>query len=385
MGPREASPTDPPQLNQHITRISPIYADKIDKFILDNLKIGFSPTLDQISTFIKIESNGEVPSRIAKAYTRQRFEAYKTSRNMPLKTKRGKATMALRFGLSLGSYHMDIGFLTKLLAGFQPEDYACLLVKCGAGTHLTLLQTLKKGKDTASIIDALEACQERLRTRYNRPEGIKRIYADQEPSFRSKEMAEWLKQNKIEIVFYKWKAKKTFLAEGALRQLRVRLSRLGTIDTENPYKKLRKIEEQHNNDKLKIGKVIMPMSPAEITAENYAEFISYVRQLSPHNYFGLFDLGDSFWRWKFQLGDPVYLKKIYTSSKAIEKRSVSTVEADHPFRIASRHTVFCSNNTLQGYYKIVPALDLSNDIDIALDQEQWDRGLLVPEFALTAY
>jgi len=273
---------------------------------------------------------------------------------------------------------------------------------CVAGTRLTLYEPLYQDRSARAFELAMEACRMRLIEIYKRKEGIRTLYSDKEPALKSKTMQAYFTKHKITIRFTQMKRQKSFLAENAIRYLRVQLHRLQINEAHathfNPFEHLERLERQHNNVPLVIKNKTLLFTPAGITARNYNAFIETVRKKDPTSYYNLFLLPDEgYVSFRFRLDQPVYLKQHYVSSQAIEKRSTKQVVLQPVFRVASRYTVYSARKQLVPYYRIVP--ELLPDDAVAVNDEttaadalrarvpaDWQmRGLLVPEEALTAY
>lgn len=369
--------------------VPPNYFKVIDSYIKSNIALGIAPTLDQIASFTFVETGGRVPMDRARRYVRLRFPEYNVTRNMPL-TSAKRNTIRTLFGSRLGYYMIDLAFLRKTVAGFSHRQNACLVVYCCAGSNMLLLETIYNNRSAVSIQRALEAVHQRLINHYHRREGLKVIYSDREGGLRSNVMQQWLTENKIKVVWMT-KAHKAYLAEGAIRKLRVQLKRqeivLGPMWSSNfnPYNELPRIERAHNNRKLTFGKTTSPWSPASITTDSYSDYIQYVFKLKPMAYFSLYSIGDGYIDYAFNLDDTVFLKNRYMSSKAIDKRSIWTINANQPYRIASRYTVLSGNYKLVAYYYIQPQFNYLTDVTPeTLHETLYARGLFVPEGALTA-
>lgn len=362
------------------------YRVKIDEFIKSNIALGISPTLDRIASHTLIDSGGRVNTEQARRYVRLRFPEYNLTRNMPIATAK-RNHMRTLFGARLGFYMIDLAFLRKSIAGFSHYQNSCLVIYCCAGTQLMLLETVYTDKSAGSIQQALETCQQRLINHYQRPEGFKRLYSDKEGAMRSWDMQQWLKSNKIEIVFMgEGKSQKSYLAEGAIKRLRIELKRQQIVfgPSFNPYDALPRIEKAHNERKLVIGKRQSLWSPSSVTSATYSDYIRYVYSLEPLAYFSLYSIGDGYIDYRFNLDDTVFLKSRYASAKSIEKRSIRTI-TNQPYRIAARFTILSANFTLVAYYRILPAFNLLEDVDAeSLHSTLYARGLFVPEGALTS-
>lgn len=366
----------------------PRYAARVDEYVTDAIRSGFSPTMARVASFIFVESGGEVSSAQTRRYLRARFAEYNRTRNVSGRNKRG--SMRTLFGHALGNYAVDLAFFTKSVAGFSRWQNACLVVTCCGGTRLLLLETVYRNRSAESILEALEACRQRLIRTYGRREGIRRLYADQESGLKSRAAEAWLKENGIQIVFYTSSAKKSYLAERAIRTVRVELERQRIVrgDAFNPYDLLPQIEKAHNARKLSLGSDGRPSawSPAEVTTDTYQRYIAALFRLKPVAYFSLYSLGDGYVDYKFELDALVYLKHAFVSSKALEKRSVITVETEPLYSVAARYTVVASSFTaLVPYYRILPVHVYKGKITAKKIRAALNaRGLFVPEFALVS-
>lgn len=385
--PQAAPPPPSDDKQRKLDRLlPPRVAAMTDSFIKSNAELGLLPTLDRIASAVYVESGGTVTMDSVRRYVRLKYPEYTVTRNMPITLAKNRFMRTL-FGSRLGFYMMDLAFLRKTVAGFSHHQYACLVLYCCAGTQLMLLETIYDNKSARALQRALEACHDRLINVYQRKEGLKRLYSDREGGMLSEAMRQWLKERKIELVFTGiGKAQKSYLAEGAIKRLRVQLKRQRILlgPQFNPYDQLARIEKGHNEQKLMIGKAISSWSPSSITSKSYPEYIRYVYSLTPIAYFSLYSLGDGYIDYKFNLDDVVFLKQRYVSSKSLEKRSVNTVNTTL-YRIAARFTILSGTFTLVAYYRILPAFDLLTEVTPeTMDQTLNARGLFVPEGALTA-
>ena len=219
--------------------------------------------------------------------------------------------------------------------GITKTEQAGCLVMHVLGTHYAIAEPLgPKGKSAAGLKKALGTCFERYKKQYDRYPRV--ILMDDEKAMSSIIVQAFLREHDTKLYRYKYSRNKSLLAEQLIRNIRQSLSMLRKAALKNGtaqrpwYHYLPGIIKHYNGRPIRLSGVTMPMTPNDVTPENFHELQDYINEKFPTYSLMSFSIDTKQLPYKYPVGTRVYLKKRAIKQAGIgDKWSEAPLDTTH--------------------------------------------------------
>lgn len=296
--------------------------EELVQWLNDRVRYNDVPRMSDIMNFVKTKQ-----LKMTKKRVREILEIHPQFK-MNLRQQRapGKSQMYRPIIVNnLGHWHADIGYFAVNKRYSTPVSYrAGYLVAKDVLSRYIYATPLIKTKSAESMIRAFQMLFEEHKSKF--PDvPINSIAFDQETSVMSKKVQDFLKEANISFHFFDMSSSKAKFAEGAIRQIREKMSVLMRRNDPKDrwWNLLPHVVQNLNSQPIIVdGKKIGGYTPRDVNKNTVKDFVHILHKKVPAYYFGQFDIAPALVKFKYQVGTLVRAKLIATSSELIgNKRS----------------------------------------------------------------
>lgn len=232
---------------------------------------------------------------------------------------------------NLGHWHADIGFFSNTRRYETPKTFRSgYLVAKDVLSRYIYVTPLLKDKSADSMIKAFDKLLAQHFARLpNVP--IHSISFDRETSVMSKKVQDYLAKKGISFHAFEMSSSKAKFAEGAIRQIRERMSSLmaRNVPKDRWWNQLENCATILNNEKIVVDGKKLTFAPKDVNLDNVDKFKHELHKAAPAYFYAQFDLAPNLIPFKFKVGALVRAKLIATSSATVgEKRSEQSVTTE---------------------------------------------------------
>ena len=257
----------------------------------------------------------------------------------------------------------------------QTERNGCFVMKV-LGSQFAIAEPLgPKGKSAEGLTKALRVCFERYKAQFD-------IYPmtllmDDEKGMSSKQVSEFLKEKNTKLFIYKFSRKKSLMAENLIRNMRqsfATLRKKPSLNANSWVKMLPKVVKSYNERPLIIYGKKIPMSPKEITPENWHKFQNILNKTFKFYSIVSFSLDPKLFKYKFPIGSRVYIKK-----RAIQLPSLGDKWSENPLDRSRIWIVKKRAAHISKQRKVVKTVFLKSENDGAVTQQEEEALVYVDQ------
>lgn len=229
---------------------------------------------------------------------------------------------------NLGHLHGDIGYFAVNRRYETPKSFrnGYLILKDVLSRYI-YVTILNKDKSAESIMQAFDRM---LAMHYARLPNvaIQSISFDRETSVMSKKVQEYLHNKGISFHAFHMSSSKAKFAEGAIRQIRERMSSLmaRNFTKDRWWNLIDTCATILNSENIIVEGKRLSFAPKDVTLENVGKFKAELFKTAPAYYYAQFDLAPNLVQFKYEIGTLVRAKLVATSSATVgEKHSEQSV------------------------------------------------------------
>jgi hypothetical protein len=249
---------------------------------------------------------------------------------------------------NLGYLHCDLGFFPKSRHYETPVTFRSgYLVGKDVSSRFVYLVPLRANRKANSIVSALKTLQA-MHEAAGHTHPILGISFDRERSVVGKVVQAYLREKRIKFTAFRNSKSKAKFAEGAIRLVRTLVARLerkynqgrkakGGPAPRRWWNLLGEVAAILNRQEIVVGGKRTGFAPADVSSENYDDFLSALYKAAPAYSAAQFAIDPRHARFKFSAGDYVRAKLIATSSAAIGEKRSETNLTDSAFKIVKAY------------------------------------------------
>jgi len=252
-------------------------------------------------------------------------------------------------GQTLGVLAADVAFFAKMSrlrgeigAAPSSQSAACLVARDIVSRYTYFIPLGKEGKSAKGLEQAFAKLFE-LHAKH-RDYKIKKILFDQEKGMKSTRVQLFLASHNVSLQLFRFSRVKSAFAESTIKIARQTMERWRA--TEGGSKKswqqlVGHVAAALNSQPIIIQGKKLSFTPNQITRKTLSKFLAELHALRREYTATFFSLDPEMLEYKYDVGDRVVLKLKSISTKALEKRSVETVDATE--WIITKKLAFFSN------------------------------------------
>lgn len=347
--------------------------DLLSAWLSDRLALGDVPRVSDVVRHAQATWPG-MPVKVIRQVVRTHPAFLQTlhQQKPPLSSRKRRPILAT----TLGYLHGDILFFSVNAHYETPVTFRSgVLIFCDIVSHYVYLEVLRKHRRASEIIHAIKRVLAK-HVAAGKDYPVRGISFDQERSLLSNDVQSFLADQNIKFTAFKFSNSKSKMAENSIQRVR---SVMASLEQAYNYSKpwwqlLGQVEATLNRRPIIVeGKRLGNFTPDSINSKNVRQFLDLLHKAEPSLYFGQFNLDDSKYSYKFDIGTRVKIKLSVISSAVLGIKRSAQHLSDENFIIRHRQLYVCKDLTVGELYTC--------QLEDSKVVQHFDRDDLVPTTA----
>ena len=336
--------------------------DKVMDWVTLQLGKGMVPRLSDVVEFSRVNMGLRHIKRSAIARALRLHDAYMMTSSQQREPKRALKYRSI-VAHSLGHLHCDILFMGLSRDYETPKTFqAGILLAVDVVSKYKYAIILRKDRSAVSMVRAFTTLLDQHRKQFENGHLIKSISFDRETTVTGKLVQQFFKQNNISFHAFSLTSSKAKLSENSIRYFRNALRRLMLMDpSQRWWHMVDQTIQFLNQQPIRVQHKTLTWRPADINSSNVKSYLADVYKADPTFYHTQFTVAPELVQFKFPLGTLVRVKKIYSSSNVLEKRSEISLDANI-FKVTEHIAYLTRAKTLAAAYRCINTRTLEEEI-----------------------